>query len=160
MEFKRIFLLFFAIVTLSTKTLHSQVYHVQEHFYENIHLYSPPSYQGQSRGDYPAQVQNHRFEIFPGGNPNDIFMDYRFASSVKVDTSGRLQVLQKGKSMLLDKPIAYQFNALGEKRYVPVSYRIVGNRAYVQLGQYEMAEVLVIEMTHAGIVGQASASRY
>ncbi len=122
---------------------------VQEHIYDNIHLVSYPATTEASRGGSNIDVKNYDFEVFPGGDVSEIHFSYEGCEVVEVLANGTLRIEGAGGESVESLPYAYQEMSDGEIVEVAVNFVVNGNNVYLQADQYELMQVLTIEMKSA-----------
>lgn len=85
------------------------------------------------------------FEIGAGRDPGTIQLAFAGIDGIHIDASGEL-VLNAGATLIHQpKPVAYQFNARGQRQPVDVAYWIEADQVRFRTGLYDPKRALVID---------------
>lgn len=122
-------------------------YTATENPYFNIKLINFQGQQQTSNGRMSSTITSSRFEVYPGGDPYDIMLDFGPESAVRIDERGGLMVEKRRGSLYKSKPLAYQIDGYGRKIQVAAEFHREGNQVSMELGPYERAHVLYIELS-------------
>lgn len=120
---------------------------VAENPYFNIKLINFHGQHQSTDGRISSTITTSRFEVYPGGDPYDIILNFGPESTVRIDEVGGLMIEKQTGSMYKSKPIAYQIDGYGRKVQVAAEFRRTGNKVSMVLGPYERAQVLFIELS-------------
>ncbi len=86
------------------------------------------------------------FYVQPGGKPEEIALNFSGIEGLSVDEQGELVIGFAGGKFALTKPVAYQAQADGSKREVPVEYALLDKQtASFKVGAYDHEQVLLID---------------
>ncbi len=103
----------------------------------------------------------HEFIVQPGADPQQIRLAYHGASNVRIQKTGKLQVITPVRSFEDDKPFAYQ-ESRGDRSEVSIRYELdrgteEGAHSYAfELGPYNQKQPLVIDpawLVYCGYIG-------
>jgi uncharacterized protein (TIGR03437 family) len=85
------------------------------------------------------------FEIGAGRDPGTIQLAFAGIDGIHIDASGEL-LLSAGATLIHQpRPVAYQFNALGQRQPVDVAYWIEADQVRFRTGLYDRKRALVID---------------
>ncbi len=84
------------------------------------------------------------FVVAAGADPGVISWRLEGATGMQVDVAGDLVLVVGGSEIRLHRPRAYQESG-GERREVPVRYRVRGQQISFALGSYDRRQTLVID---------------
>lgn len=108
-----------------------------------------------------ATKVKHEFIVRPGGDPRDIKLAWRGASSVKLNGAGQLEIATPISSFTDDKPYSFQ-ETDGKRAEVKTAYQLEpveeeGVQVYgFALGEYDRDQTLVIDpamIIYCGYIG-------
>jgi hypothetical protein len=86
------------------------------------------------------------FTVMPGGDPQNISMQFEGVEYIEKNIEERLIMHTELGDLSMTKPIAYQVDKKGNRQYVSVSYKILGNNRYAfSIGEYDDSLSLVID---------------
>ncbi|HET8966389.1 MAG TPA: SBBP repeat-containing protein, partial [Candidatus Acidoferrum sp.] len=96
---------------------------------------------------YGNQKQlEYDFIVAPGANPRAIALALSGAQSVKVDASGDLVIVTPAGEVRMQRPLAYQQDANGNRQMVAADYVLRGaNRVGLHVGKYDVRRELIID---------------
>ncbi len=131
---------------------------VKEHYYENIHLINYPSVFFESRGNEMMQEQRYEFEVFPGGDVSAIQLSFENCDNIELMANGGVAIINSLESIFESAPIAYQEDANGNRIDIEAHFVLTDHRVSIEIGPYEMSQVLTIEMksVHSSLPPQTS----
>lgn len=95
----------------------------------------------------PAHEYEFDFVVAPGGDPNQIALEFEGAEQLGIDAEGSLSILLGGRILQWKKPVAYQ-EINGKRVEVAANYyRPVEapNQVRISLGRYDLGRELVID---------------
>ncbi|HXJ91995.1 MAG TPA: SBBP repeat-containing protein [Terriglobia bacterium] len=96
------------------------------------------------------------FQVNPGASPDAIRMALGGVRQARLNAKGDLALSAPGGEVWLQKPVAYQVDAAGEKSFVDAGFALQGNPSKVEhrtpaigfrLGSYDRSRALVIDPT-------------
>ncbi len=119
---------------------------VHEHYYDNIHLISYPVEEYANRSDEAVKEYHYEFEVFPGGYVSDIHFSYSICQNITAESNGSLTISGPLGEIYEATPYAYQEGPDGDVIEVPVRYEVNGKEAYLVADNYEMTQILTIEL--------------
>ncbi len=145
-------LIFWAQVQLMGQ---GQTFTAREDISFNIQLVSFPEQYSYSRDGQAVKIsKSSRIEVFPGGDPADVIFNWGQSSHIEIMDRGELMVYTKEKTTTQAKPIAYQIDSYGIKKFIPAEFIRKGNQISIVTGPYEGASVLFIELSSSEVVMQ------
>lgn len=96
------------------------------------------------RGD--TGIFAYDFLVNPGGNPDDIVLDFPDAVSVSLDASGQLVLgLADGQTIVHGLPLTYQLAANGVQQAVASHFVLTNGQVSFQVGAYDLSRTLYID---------------
>lgn len=119
---------------------------VHEHLYENVHMISYPIKESSSNDGEFMVAHRYEFEVFPGGYVSDIYLSIEDCDKVSFLEDGSIKITGPKGSRIEQAPFAYQEMPNGDIQRVNVSFRHEGSAIYLEVDDYEIAQVLTIEM--------------
>jgi hypothetical protein len=99
------------------------------------------------------------FDVAPKADPKIIHIAFNGNEGLRVDDSGNLLVKVAGGDLMFRKPVAYQADGNGSKRFVPVQFALNGkNQVKFGLASYDRSHPLVIDpiLSYSTYIGGTS----
>jgi hypothetical protein len=122
-----------------------------QNWHTNVPTYSRVQYHGVYPGVdlvyYGNQQQlEYDFVVSPGADPKTIALDFS-SSPISIDGNGDLLVEAGARNLRFHKPVVYQTDAQGTKRYISSNYVIAasGSRVSFAMGAYDPSQNLIID---------------
>jgi gliding motility-associated-like protein len=96
---------------------------------------------------YYTEQQQLKYDLIikPGGNPNQILLNYKGAEKLRLDGYGRLQVTTSVGGFAEMIPEAYFINNNGEKQKVDCKFVVKDNIVNFKIANYDQTKTLVID---------------
>lgn len=118
---------------------------VYEHYYDNIFLYSYTDSPQKNEINYSRTSNSqYKFEVYPGGDPQDIFFEFTTQEQISLLEDGSLLIQSPEGTIREQAPKAYQLSSNGQLIEIPIAFYIDQNRISLKVGTYELVKTLHI----------------
>lgn len=96
---------------------------------------------------YSANPQHFKWDflVHPGGNPEEISLDFTGTDGLILDEQGNLLLTIGDEVICLHKPVVYQEEEGQHQRIIPGNYYLQGNQVSFHISNYDQSKTLVID---------------